>query len=115
MLYIVLYVDDLLLIGSSLAEVKQLKADLSARFEMKDLGEAKFVLGLQITRNRRARTLSLSQSGYIRRLLERYGMSNCNNAAYSHSLRVPSCRSTTAQQKSPHSRSWWTASTPTPP
>jgi hypothetical protein len=79
-LYIVLYVDDLLLIGSSLAEVKQLKEDLSARFEMKDLGEAKYVLGLQITRNRRTRTLSLSQSGYIRRLLERYGMSSCNNA-----------------------------------
>jgi transposase InsO family protein len=79
-LYIVLYVDDLLLIGSLLAEVKQLKKDLSARFEMTDLGEAQYVLGLQITRNRRARTLSLSQSDYIRRLLERYGMSDCNNA-----------------------------------
>ena len=79
-LYIVLYVDDLLLIGSSLAEVKQLKADLSARFEMKDLGEAEYVLGLQITRDRRRRTLSLSQADYIRRLLERYGMSQCNNA-----------------------------------
>ena len=79
-LYIVLYVDDLLLIGSSLAEVKQLKTDLSARFEMTDLGEAEYVLGLQLTRNRRARTLSLSQSDYIRRLLERYGMSDCNKA-----------------------------------
>ena len=79
-LYIVLYVDDLLLIGSSLVEVKQLKVDLSARFEMTDLGEAEYVLGLQITRNRRARTLSLCQSDYIRRLLERYGMSQCNKA-----------------------------------
>jgi transposase InsO family protein len=79
-MYIVLYVDDLLLIGSSLAEVKQLKTDLSARFEMTDLGEAEYVLGLQLTRNRRARTLSLSQSDYIRRLLERYGMSECNKA-----------------------------------
>jgi transposase InsO family protein len=79
-LYIVLYVDDLLLIGNSLAEVKQLKADLSRRFEMTDLGEAEYVLGLQLTRNRRARTLSLSQSDYIRRLLERYGMSKCSHA-----------------------------------
>ena len=79
-LYIVLYVDDLLLIGSSLAEVKQLKTDLSARFEMTDLGEAEYVLGLQITRDRRRRSLSLSQADYIRRLLERYGMTHCNNA-----------------------------------
>lgn len=75
-LYIVLYVDDLLLIGSSLAEIKQLKLDLSNRFEMTDLGEAQYVLGLQLSRDRSALTLSLSQSDYIKRLLVRYGMSD---------------------------------------
>jgi transposase InsO family protein len=79
-MYIVLYVDDLLLIGSSLMEVKQLKTALSTRFEMTDLGEAEYVLGLQLSRDRPLRTLSLSQSDYIRRLLERFGMSQCNAA-----------------------------------
>jgi transposase InsO family protein len=79
-LYIVLYVDDLLLIGSSLTEINKLKVDLSNRFEMTDLGEAQYVLGLQLSRDRTARALSLSQSDYIRRLLERYGMSDCKPA-----------------------------------
>ena len=78
--YIVLYVDDLLLIGSSLSQLKQLKADLSSRFEMKDLGEAEYILGLQLFRDRRTRTWSLSQSDYIKRLLQRFGMSDCNAA-----------------------------------
>ena len=79
-MYIVLYVDDLLLIGSSLAEMKQLKGDLSSRFEMTDLGEAQYILGLQLSRDRRLRTLSLCQSDYIKRLLQRFGMSDSNAA-----------------------------------
>ena len=79
-MYIVLYVDDLLLIGSSLAEMKQLKSDLSSRFDMTDLGEAEYILGLQLSRDRRIRTLSLSQSDYIKRLLQRFGMSHSNAA-----------------------------------
>jgi hypothetical protein len=43
---------------------------------MVDLGEAQFILGLQLTRDRAARTLSLSQAEYVRRLVERYGMNN---------------------------------------
>jgi transposase InsO family protein len=74
--FIVLYVDDLLLIGNSLARLANMKRKLSNSFEMTDLGEAQFILGLQLTRDRAARTLSLSQADYVRRVVERYGMAN---------------------------------------
>ena len=45
---------------------------------MKDLGEAHFVLGIQIERNRQARTLSISQQQYIKKVVERFDMSQCD-------------------------------------
>ena len=80
-MYIVLYVDDLLIISSSLPRFVHLKSKLSQLFEMTDMGEAHYILGLKITRNRSARQLSLSQQEYVRRVVERYGMTNCNPAA----------------------------------
>ena len=73
-IFVALYVDDLLLISDSLPTLATLKRDLSNRFEMADLGEVQYILGLQVTRDRARRTLSLSQAEYVRRLLERYGM-----------------------------------------
>lgn len=43
---------------------------------MKDLGYAKRILGMEITRDRNKRTLFLSQEGYISKVLSRFGMSN---------------------------------------
>jgi transposase InsO family protein len=74
--FIVLYVDDLLLISNSLTQLTDVKRNLSKSFEMTDLGEVQYILGLQITRDRAARTLSLSQAEYTRRVVERYGMNN---------------------------------------
>ena len=47
---------------------------LSSNFEMKDMGEASYVLGLKIVRDRAKRFLGLSQETYIKRMLERYHM-----------------------------------------
>ena len=47
---------------------------LSSNFEMKDMGEASYVLGVKIVRNRAKRLLGLSQETYIKRMLERYHM-----------------------------------------
>jgi hypothetical protein len=79
-MFIVLYVDDLLIISSSLPRLVHLKSKLSQLFEMTDMGEAHYILGLKIIRNRSARQLSLSQQEYVRRVVERYGMTNCNPA-----------------------------------
>jgi hypothetical protein len=56
-LIVALYVDDLLLFSKTVGEMQPLKEALSSTFKMKDLGEAKYVLGISITRNRSKRTL----------------------------------------------------------
>jgi len=71
---IALYVDDLLISGSSLGEVQWLKTEMERRFEMQDCGEAKLCLGLEIVRNRSARTLVLHQELYANKVLDRFGM-----------------------------------------
>lgn len=68
---IALYVDDLVIACSTLQDIDDIKQMLSSRFNMKDLGELQYVLGLQVTRDRQTGTLSLSQQGYIRHILEK--------------------------------------------
>ncbi|KAM2105160.1 hypothetical protein ACFX1R_015694 [Malus domestica] len=68
-IFLVLYVDDILLASSDIQLLKETKAILSKNFEMKDLGEAHFVLGIEITRDRKRKLLGLSQKGYIKRVL----------------------------------------------
>jgi hypothetical protein len=58
-LVVALYVDDLLLFSKTLGEIEPLKRALSSAFEMKDLGEAKYVLGINIIRNRAKKTLMI--------------------------------------------------------
>ena len=80
-MFIALYVDDLLIFSSSLPRLIHLKRKLSELFEMTDMGEAHYILGLTITRDRSARQLCLSQQEYVRRVVERYGMTKCNPAS----------------------------------
>ena len=58
--FLVLYVDDILLIGDEVGVLEYTKAWLSTQFSMKDLGEASFVLGIRIYRDRSKRLLGLS-------------------------------------------------------
>ena len=74
---IALYVDDLLIACSHLTSLIQLKKQLTRQFDMEDLGEATFILGIDITRDRSRRTISIGQSAYVTSLLERHGMSDC--------------------------------------
>uniref|UniRef100_A0A3Q7HA19 Reverse transcriptase Ty1/copia-type domain-containing protein n=1 Tax=Solanum lycopersicum TaxID=4081 RepID=A0A3Q7HA19_SOLLC len=53
-------------------EINNLKTRLSAAFEMKDLGPAKQILGMKISRDRSAGTLNLSQELYIEKVLSRF-------------------------------------------
>ncbi|KAA0037569.1 gag/pol protein [Cucumis melo var. makuwa] len=53
-----------------------IKEWLATQFQMKDLGNAQYVLGIQIVRNRKNRTLAMSQTSYIDRMLSRYKMHN---------------------------------------
>jgi hypothetical protein len=74
---VALYVDDLLLLSNSLDGLSALKRDLCKRFSMTDLGEAHYILGIQIDRNRATRTLSISQREYVHKVLQRFEMVDC--------------------------------------
>ncbi|GJX06270.1 retrovirus-related pol polyprotein from transposon TNT 1-94 [Tanacetum coccineum] len=71
---LLLYVDDMLVAGSDMAEIKKLKRQLSKEFEMKDLGPAKQILGMSIIRDKTKGTLRLSQEKYIGKVLEKFNM-----------------------------------------
>ena len=58
--------------GSSMREINNLKTRLSAAFERKDLGPAKQILRMKISRDRCASTLNLSQELYIEKVLSRF-------------------------------------------
>ncbi|XP_038975178.1 uncharacterized protein LOC120106276 [Phoenix dactylifera] len=64
-LYLLLYVDDMLIASKSINAVNELKSALSAEFEMKDLGPSKKILGMEICRDRNKGVLHLSLGGYI--------------------------------------------------
>ena len=74
--FLILYVDDLLLIGNDTSLLQSVKAWLSKNFSMKDLGEAAYILGIKIYRDRSKRLLGLSQSLYIDTILKRFSMEN---------------------------------------
>ena len=71
---IALYVDDLLIIGNSKVKIDQLKGEFKKRFEMKDIGPVKIMLGIEISRDRPNRRLFISQKDYITNILERFRM-----------------------------------------
>lgn len=66
------WVDDLLLCGNSNKEIERTIKQLGEVFETKDLGEPKLLLGIQIKRDRQAKTITLSQENYINTVLARF-------------------------------------------
>ena len=65
-----LYVDDMLIFGTSLEVVCETKKFLGSKFDMKDLGEAKVILGIKITRVPNG--LKLSQEHYVEKILRKF-------------------------------------------
>lgn len=69
-----LYVDDMLLVGNDKEIIQDLKTQLSSEFDMKDLGVANYILGMEIKRDRAKRKLWLNQRKYVEKLLQRFNM-----------------------------------------
>ena len=78
---IALYVDDTIIVSNDTDFLKAEKLKLKTRFEMEDLGEISYLLGMRITRDRKARTLTIDQNLYLKSVLERFGMSQCKPVA----------------------------------
>ncbi|KAL0793897.1 hypothetical protein Bca101_065274 [Brassica carinata] len=80
-IYLLLYVDDILIASKSKTQVAGLKQILGSEFEMKDLGEAKKILGMEITRDRAKGTLTISQEGYAMKFLGNYSMDKAKSVS----------------------------------
>ncbi|KAH9779747.1 hypothetical protein KPL71_007827 [Citrus sinensis] len=78
---LLLYVDDMLIACKHRAEVEKLKTELMAAFEMRDLCPAAKILGMQIKRYRHAKNLFLTQSRYLKRVVNRFGMLNSKHVS----------------------------------
>ena len=78
-IFLVLYVDDILLATNDIDMLIETKQLLFSHFDMKDLGEASYVLGIQILRDRPSGILRLSQQTYIERILKRFNTQSCSS------------------------------------
>jgi hypothetical protein len=73
-----LHVDDIFSAASSPEETATFKAFLESQWEVADLGPAKFALGIAMSRDHASRTIALSQTAYIERLLERFNLQDAH-------------------------------------
>lgn len=64
--YLLFYVDDMLIEAKLVAEVYRLKAELKVEFDMKNLGAVKKILGMEIHRDRVVKRLCLTQMNYMK-------------------------------------------------
>ncbi|GJS16917.1 retrotransposon protein, putative, ty1-copia subclass [Tanacetum coccineum] len=74
--FLILYVDDILIMGNNIPMLQDVKSYLGKCFAMKDLGEAAYILGIKIYRDRSRRLIGLCQSAYIEKILKRFHMEN---------------------------------------
>ena len=82
-IFLLLYVDDMLIAATNKHEICSLKALLSGEFEMKDLRPSKKILGMEIHKDRKNKKLYLSREKYLKKVLQRFGLEN------SKSERIP--------------------------
>nr|GEV33882.1 hypothetical protein [Tanacetum cinerariifolium] len=74
--FLILYVDDILIMGNNISMLQSVKSYLGRCFAMKDLGEVAYILGIKIYRDRSRRLISLCQSAYIKKILKPFCMEN---------------------------------------
>ena len=72
---LIVYVDDIVMTGSDESELTELKEFLAKQFEIKDLGNLKYFLGMEIARSDRG--IAISQRKYVLDLLKETGLLGC--------------------------------------
>lgn len=76
--FILVHVDDVLLSARDRAGVKAVKDIITSAYTIRNLGEVRDFLGMRITRDRAARTLTLTSPGYARALVGAHGLGSAN-------------------------------------
>jgi hypothetical protein len=72
--FLILYVDDILLIRNDIPMMEAVKSSLIKSFSMKDLEKVAYILGIKIYRDRSKRLIGLSQDAYIDKILNQFNM-----------------------------------------
>ena len=75
---IVVHIDDCTIATSSLSLVVELKTQIRKHVEIMDLGELHWLLGIEVTRNREERTITLSQRSYLESITHHFGFDELN-------------------------------------
>jgi hypothetical protein len=73
-IYVALYVDEMLLVRKIMDAIKEVKKKLSSKFDMKNIGAVKLILGMDIKRDWVVRKLCLNQWKYIETILKNFNM-----------------------------------------
>ena len=79
--YILIHVDDILVFSPTESRANNVIRLLGDEFNVVSLGDCKSYLGLEISRDHTAKTLSMKQASYIKKLLSKYGMDECNEVS----------------------------------
>jgi hypothetical protein len=74
LIYLVLYVDDMLMIGNNKEIIQDVKTQLSSKFYVKDIDASNFILCMEIKRDWKKRKLWLNQRKYFETILQRFNM-----------------------------------------
>jgi hypothetical protein len=88
------YVDDLVITGSSDDEIKRFKEEMKSTFRMSDLGMLSYYLGIEVRQN--ASGISLAQTAYAKSMLEKAGMEGCNSSQFPMEARLKMRKASTA-------------------
>lgn len=90
--YVLLYVDDLLIVSSEMKVINLTKRLLSDEFEMTDIGAADTFLGVHIERNKDEHTIGMSQTNYFGKMLRKFGMTDCKGISTPIESGIDLCR-----------------------
>jgi len=74
------YIDDILLAAKSQKKIAQVKRDLAKRFQLKDMGELHYFLGVSVKQASETGRTWIGQPGYTEAVLKKFGMENCKPA-----------------------------------
>ena len=74
---IAIYVDDMLFFSNNTDMLEKEKNAIAMEFQVEDLGELHYVVGMSIVRNREKRTMSITETKYLEGVFKKFDMENC--------------------------------------